>query len=227
VKKFFDGYYWMFRIVIPGTWCSVLVMILLRIYKIKFFSEYVSGLQAAKTVLGFGIAFGLFFHYITNYPRKRYKFKEIERLYGPIDFLLEICKKCQKHCKIRKSYEHLSSAYFSMLNDDIPSGTRNIVYYFSSIYLMFMHVAFISAVMGSFNGLFLIWRICSDSNAHLITCGLYSFILVAISLFLTRKNAVPEGYLLRMFTIQTDWIKSNENIWKKKLCDYYEYTVVF
>ena len=221
MNKFFDAYYWMFRVVIPGIYCSVIVLFFFRIYEIESISQYLTGLKVLTLISGFGIAFGLLFHYVINYPRRRKRFKEIERQYGPIDYLLALCMKCEKPCNIQKSYSKISHVYFAILNDDIPAGTRSIVYYFSSVYLLFAHIAFISAVIAAINSIFFIWRIICQGKVPFFLSILFTSLLAIVSIFLSRKNSTPERYLITMFESQTEWLKRNESIINERLCDTY------
>jgi len=221
MNKFFDANYWMFRVVIPGIYCSVIVLFFFRIYEIESISQYLTGLKVLTLISGFGIAFGLLFHYVINYPRRKKRFKEIERQYGPIDYLLALCMKCDKLCNIQKSYSKISHVYFAILNDDIPAGTRSIVYYFSSLYLLFTHVAFISAVMAAINSIFFTCRIFFQGKTPFFLSILFSSFLAIVSIVLTKKDSMPERYLIRMFESQTEWLKRNESITKERLCDTY------
>ncbi len=221
MNKFFDAKYWMFRVVIPGIYCSVIVLFFFRIYEIEFVSQYLTGFKLLTLISGFGIAFGLLFHYIIDYPRKRKRFRKIEKKYGPIDYLLNICLECEKHCNIQKSYSKISHVYFSILNDDIPAGTRSIVYYFSSVYLLFAHIAFISAVIAAINSIFFIWRIICQGKVPFFLSILLSSLLAIVAIVLARENSEPERYLITMFESQTEWLKRNERIINERLCDKY------
>ena len=221
MNKFFDAYYWMFRVVIPGIYCSVIVLFFFRIYEIESISQYLTGLKVLTLISGFGIAFGLLFHYVINYPRRKKRFKEIERQYGPIHYLLALCMKCDKLCNIQKSYSKISHVYFAILNDDIPAGTRSIVYYFSSVYLLFAHIAFISAVIAAINSIFFIWRIICQGKVPFFLSILFTSLLAIVSIFLSRKNSTPERYLITMFESQTEWLKRNQRIVNQRLCDAY------
>jgi len=142
MDKFFNGTYWLFRIVIPGQWCALLGTALVKMYDIKIASEILGGLKVAGVSVSAGLVIGLLTHYLFDYPRRRKRFKEIEEAHGPIHYILKICTDCSRSCRIEKSYAGVSPFYFSILNDEIPSGTRSMTYYFSSVYLMFTHIAF-------------------------------------------------------------------------------------
>lgn len=221
MNKFLDANYWMFRVVIPGIYCCVIVLFFFRIYEIKFIFQYLVGLKALTLISGCGIGLGLLFHYVIDYPRQKKRFKEIEAQYGPIDYLLRICVKCEKPCNIQKSYSKMSYVYFSILNDDVPAGTRSVVYYFSSVYLLFTQVAFISAVIAAINSIFFTWTIFSQGKAPFFLSILFSSLLAVVSIVLTRKDSAPERYLIRMFESQTEWLKRNKSIINERLCDTY------
>ena len=226
MNKLLDSNYWMFRVVIPGVWCCVITIFLLRIFKINFIGEHLSGIQVATAISGFGIACGLLFHYVINYPRRRKRFKDIEKQYGPIHHILDACDNCDRPCTVSKSYEGISHTYFGILNNDMPAGTRNMVYYFSSVYLLFAHIAFISVIMVVLSLGFLGWKVVFVRDLSAVVWTLiFAVTLLTVFVLLNRKNSPPEKYLVRMFEMQTEWLKANNDILKKRVCDCFEHKV--
>ena len=197
----------------------------MKMYDIKIASSMLGSFTIAGVIVSAGLAIGLVTHYLIDYPRRRKRFKEIEETHGPIHHLLKICSDCGRPCRIEKSYAGVLPFYFSILNDEIPPGTRSMAYYFSSVYLMFTHIAFLSAVMGTANSIALCWYGVRMTWALIGISIAYSVVLLTLGVFLTKKGAPPEAYLVRMFEMQKEWLKRNENRVREKLCESHKHKV--
>jgi len=228
VPKFFDVYYWLFRVVVPGHWLVFLTWLIGRLHYAKHalsLSKHVVELGGVSAVLACGIGAGLFLHYIVQYPRRRARFREIEKEYGPIDYLLSMCKACDKACTMEKSFTGMKYFYFSLLNETIPVATRSRVYYFSSIYLMFAHIAFVSVALAVVNGVCAVERVVVMESRLDLNSAIVSVVLICLCWLLLKRNGAPENYLIQMFEIQKEWVRRNMETVRERLCKVYRSSV--
>ncbi len=234
MNKLPNNTYFLYRILYPGIWFSVLLVINLLVHDHDRFSNSFVGKQLIISISAISIIFGVIFHYLVEYPKRRKRFKKIEADNGPVDYIINRLKTNHNISKITKSKFY--NFYFSILNDDIQQNTHERIYYFSSIYYLIYHVGFITYLYVIFNvflfllkSIFIIdgWFMYSVSINIYYPSLLQIIILLPFSYILTKKEGKGEKSLKVMFNIQTDWVERNWSSVEKKYTESFENSKIF
>jgi hypothetical protein len=202
----------------------------MKFHNFAIYNSILTDIQFFITNSIFSIVFGVIIHYLINFPRKRKRFQVIEEQNGPIAYLLNRLKGKYPDIVANIGPKKIYNFYFSILNDEIPTASKERIYYFSSIYYLMYHIGFISLFFIIFNSILFIIESFTIINFALfnilyfrfITFDLYypSFlqllILIPLCIIILRKESQGERYLRLMFDIQTNWVERNWSIVDKK-----------
>lgn len=202
--------YFFYRIVIPGAWTALLLYMYGRILWPHELTRALSGIALTSVIAVASIVLGVLLHYGLNYPRRRRRFREIEKECGPIDYVMSLCPN-------GVGFRAATHFYFSLLHEEIPKGTRERVYYFSSVYLMLTHCAFAGVLVGILGTLahnLLVWFGSSDPSYGLL--GL-SVGLALVAWAIDNNHIDAEKYLVLMFEMQKEWVRTHRQLVLQKM----------
>lgn len=231
MNKLPNNTYFLYRVLFPGLWFSILLFINLILHNIDFYKEIITDRHLFAVLSVFGVVFGLIIHYLINYPRKRKRFKKIEKENGPVEYLINRIENKYPVIYSKLNLKKIYSFYFSLLNDEIPPDSKERIYYFSSIYYLIYHIGFISILYIVFNiitfgiksfsiksGMFF-----SYISFELYYPSLIEIIILAIfCLIILKKEGKGERYLRLMFTTQKDWVERNWSKVEEKFLDSFD-----
>ena len=215
MNKLPNNTYFLYRILFPGLWFSILLFINLIMHDVDFYKEFISDKQLFVALAVLGVVFGLIIHYLINYPRKRKRFKLIEKENGPVQYIIDRVERKHPNIISKISLKKLYSFYFSILNDEIPSSTKERIYYFSSIYYLIYHIGIVSILFIIINSVLLIANSFSINHGMFftfLTFDLYYpslieiIILLGFCLIILKNEGQGERYLRLMFNSQKDWV---------------------
>jgi len=227
--------YFIYRILFPGVWFSILLIINLIIHDINFYQNFLTDKIVFSILSVLSVVFGLIIHYLVNYPRKRKRFKLIEKEDGPVDFLINRIKQKYPNIFSKLTRKKVYNFYFGILNDDIPQNTKERIYYFSSIYYLIYHIGFISIIFIFINLIIFFAKSFSILNGmffpYVTFCFYYPSIieillLVIFCIIILKKEGQGERYLRLMFNIQKDWVERNWSIVENKFLDSFNTGIV-
>lgn len=185
MNKLPNSTYFLYRIFFPGIWFSTLLFVNLLVHNINFYKKFLSDKELFIALSVLGVVFGLIIHYLINYPRRRSRFKQIEKENGPIRYITDRLNRKYPSLMTKIGNKKISSFYFSILNDDIPENSRERIYYFSSIYYLVYHIGFVSVLFIISNSIFVIIK---SFELNIITYTTSSYLINYLTFIQLIKN---------------------------------------
>ena len=221
------GTYEVFRIILPGFYCLVLIFASALVFNPtrQFFLDASSHPAFLFISAAIGVFLGLAL-YAYDHPKRIAAYTKLEM---PSAYLKKrLCDVCQSHCKntIKDEGEAIDS-YFYVFYEIFGSGVQARVLYIGSVYHVFADVRMLSFVFGvtifplSFLGVLIRTLPLSDVGfAFLASSVLVLFWLLLHPEYLRKsarsKGDKYEGYIMKM---QRRFIDIEIDRIKRKFCD--------